>query len=110
MHARANFPPASAPGGYVWESEHDIVEVPDALGNDLIRIAGQFTEVLPTDPAHPHFTEPELQDGDEELEPVEDHEDEVVVEQCTATKADGTRCKAKPVPGQQVCTWHGGTK
>jgi hypothetical protein len=62
MHVKAKNTPASAPGGHTWENEHQIVEVPDNLGTDLLRI-GQFTEVLPTDPEHPLYVEPEP-DGD----------------------------------------------
>lgn len=73
MHVKATVTPASAPGGHTWEDENVIREVPDALGTDLLRIAGQFVEVLPTDPEHPHYVAPEETPADED-----DPEPEVV--------------------------------
>lgn len=40
--------PGGAPGGYTWDTDQDVVEVPDDLGADLVAIpdAG-FVEVQP---------------------------------------------------------------
>lgn len=40
--------PGGAPGGFVWETDQDVVEVPDDLGLDLVAIpdAG-FVEAQP---------------------------------------------------------------
>lgn len=43
---------ASAPGGYYWENPGDILEVPNDLGNDLVRIGHDFEEVLPHEVDH----------------------------------------------------------
>ena len=82
MHVKAKSTPASAPGGHTWEDPSDIVEVPDHLGNELIRIAGQFSEVLPTDPEHPHNSEPTRR----------------------GCAKDG--CKSIPKLGHDWCRWH----
>lgn len=37
----------SAPHGHYWENPGDVVEVPDDLGNELLRISAEFEEVLP---------------------------------------------------------------
>lgn len=37
----------SGPHGYFWENPGDVVEVPDALGNELLRISDEFEEVVP---------------------------------------------------------------
>lgn len=108
MYVRANSTPASAPGGHVWEDETSVVEVPDHLGTELVRIAGQFSEVLPGDPDHPGLPADDLEpgDGDERdlLEPVEDPEDllgEIAKKPCGK---EGCGNNAKP--GQDFCHWH----
>ncbi len=40
--------PASAPGGYVWDTPDDVVEIPDALAEQLLKLPhGGWREVLP---------------------------------------------------------------
>lgn len=48
MWLRKSRAPGSAPGGYIWTTAEDAVEVPDDLGEQLlgIRDAG-FSEVAP---------------------------------------------------------------
>lgn len=48
MLVRNNHGGCTAPGGYEWSEPGSVVEVPDWLGNDLIRIGGDFEEVAAT--------------------------------------------------------------
>lgn len=51
--------PGGAPGGFVWETDQDVVEVPDDLGLDLVTIpdAG-FVEAQPPASANSKKDEP----------------------------------------------------
>ena len=51
--------PGGAPGGFVWETDQDVVEVPDDLGLELVAIpdAG-FVEVQPPAAADREKDEP----------------------------------------------------
>jgi hypothetical protein len=87
MYVKAHNTPASAPGGHSWEDEGSVVEVPDHLGTELIRIAGQFSEVLPGDPEHPG-----------------DGEDLIGAPAKKPCAREG--CKNSAKSGMDTCHWH----
>lgn len=64
--------PGGAPGGFVWETGEDVVEVPDNLGLDLVAIpdAG-FVEVQPPASGKKDKTEQDKPAGESEAEVVE---------------------------------------
>jgi len=102
MYVKANTTPASAPGDFVWENEDNIVEVPDDLGTQLLRIAGQFTEVLPSDPEHPDYVPPEPG----EIDPPEWQGGEDDLIGVTKKPCGHEGCKNNAKPGQDYCHWH----
>lgn len=86
--------PGGAPGGFVWETDQDVVEVPDDLGLDLVAIpdAG-FVEAQPPASTDSKKNEPVGEDPAEVVEaPSDDAEtaaaqaDDKVVEAPTTPK------------------------
>lgn len=62
--------PGGAPGGFVWETDQDVVEVPDDLGLDLVAIpdAG-FVEAQPPASTDSKKDEPADKTSAEVVEP-----------------------------------------
>ena len=50
MYVRAKNAPASG-GGFTWDDTEQIREVPDAIGHELVHVAGGavFAEILPSE-------------------------------------------------------------
>lgn len=82
---RKKHTPGSAAGGLVWDDESSVVEVSAKVAVELLRIGDEFSEVLPSDPAHPDYEpEPEPEQLEPELEP----EDELEPEADTGDELD----------------------
>jgi hypothetical protein len=52
IYLRATTTPAAAPGGLVWDNPDSVVAVEHDLAAELLKIAGQFSEVHDAAQAH----------------------------------------------------------